>query len=73
MAGNNQCVGKHLADWTRERDYSPIIEYRNGANAGRRATVPFPLVDDACATAVLAAMDGIAKAHGAMHEAVALA
>lgn len=26
VAGNNQCVGEHLADWTRERAYSPIIE-----------------------------------------------
>ncbi len=26
VAGNNQCVGEHLAEWTRERAYSPIIE-----------------------------------------------
>ncbi|WP_313898872.1 DNA-binding protein [Methylobacterium sp. E-025] len=27
VAGNNQCVGKHLAKWTRERAYSPVIEF----------------------------------------------
>lgn len=48
-------------------------KYRNGANAGRRATVPFPPVDDAHGTAVLAAMDGIAEAHGTTYEAIALA
>jgi hypothetical protein len=26
VAGNNQSVGGHLAEWTRERAYSPIIE-----------------------------------------------
>lgn len=26
VAGNNQCVGEHLAEWTRERAYSPVIE-----------------------------------------------
>ena len=24
--GNNQCVGGHLAEWTRDRAYSPVIE-----------------------------------------------
>lgn len=48
-------------------------KYRSGANAGRRATVPFPPVDDARGTAVLAAMDGVVEAHGATHEAIALA
>jgi hypothetical protein len=24
--GNNQCVGEHLAEWTRDRAYSPVIE-----------------------------------------------
>ncbi|MCJ2106279.1 DNA-binding protein [Methylobacterium sp. E-041] len=27
VTGNNQCVGKHLAKWTRERAYSPVIEF----------------------------------------------
>lgn len=48
-------------------------KYRDGANAGRRATVPFPPVDDARGAAVLSAMDGIVEAHGTTHEAVALA
>ncbi|TXN04811.1 hypothetical protein FV222_07145 [Methylobacterium sp. WL103] len=26
VAGNNRSVGEHLADWTRERAYSPVIE-----------------------------------------------
>ena len=48
-------------------------KYRDGANGGRRATVPFPPVDDARGAAVLSAMDGIVEAHGTTHEAVALA
>ncbi|RYC30103.1 aldo/keto reductase [Lichenibacterium minor] len=48
-------------------------KYRNGSNAGRRTTVPFPPVDDVRGSAVLAAMDGIAEAHGTTHEAVAIA
>lgn len=48
-------------------------KYRNGANAGRRAIVPFLPVDDVRGSAVLTAMDGVAEAHGATHEAVALA
>ena len=48
-------------------------KYRNGADTGRRVTIPFPPVDDARGTKVLAAMDGVAEAHGTTHEAVALA
>ncbi|MET0368010.1 MAG: aldo/keto reductase [Methylobacterium sp.] len=48
-------------------------KYRNGVKAGRRATVPFPPVDEARGAAVLAAMDGVAEGHGTTHEAIALA
>ena len=48
-------------------------KYRSGAAAGRRATVPFPPVDDARGTLVLAAMNRVAATHGTTHEAIALA
>ena len=59
--------------------YSPLAggyltgKYRGGKNEGRRATVPFPPVDETRGERVLAAMDGIAAAHGVAMEAVALA
>ncbi|MEA3536996.1 aldo/keto reductase [Rhizobium sp. CC-YZS058] len=47
-------------------------KYRD-QKGGRRATIPFPPVDDAKGTWVLDVMDGIAAAHGVSHEAVAIA
>ena len=48
-------------------------KYRDGKSEGRRASIQFPPVDEARGEHVLAAMDGIAKAHGVSMETVALA
>lgn len=48
-------------------------KYRDGANGGRRATIPFPPVDEARGSKILDAMNPIAAAHGAALEAVAIA
>jgi aryl-alcohol dehydrogenase-like predicted oxidoreductase len=47
-------------------------KYRNNTD-GRRATIPFPPVDEARGIKVLEVMDGIAGEHGTTLEAVALA
>ena len=47
-------------------------KYRTGS-AGRRVAIPFPPVDEARGASVLAAMDGIAAAHGVPMAAVAIA
>lgn len=48
-------------------------KYRIRSGEGRRASIPFPPVDDARGQQVLSAMDAVAAAHGASLEAVALA
>ena len=48
-------------------------KYRDGKREGRRASIQFPPVDEARGEHVLAAMDGIAKAHGVSLETIALA
>ena len=48
-------------------------KYRTAAAEGRRATIPFPPVDEQRGARVLAAVDPIAAAHGVSMEAVALA
>jgi aryl-alcohol dehydrogenase-like predicted oxidoreductase len=48
-------------------------KYRNGAEGGRRETIPFPPVDEARGAKLLDAMDPIAAAHDTSLEAVALA
>ncbi|PPU77994.1 MULTISPECIES: aldo/keto reductase [Xanthomonas] len=48
-------------------------KYRQGQQAGRRATVPFPPVDEARGEGLLAVMDEVASTHGSTLEAVALA
>ncbi|TCM07443.1 aldo/keto reductase [Sphingomonas sp. PP-CC-3G-468] len=48
-------------------------KYRDGADGGRRATIPFPPVDEERGTKVLDALDPIAAAHGTTLEAVAIA
>ncbi len=59
--------------------YSPLAggylsgKYRNSAQKGRRTTIPFPPVDETRGASVLAAMDGIAKDHGASMVSIALA
>jgi aryl-alcohol dehydrogenase-like predicted oxidoreductase len=59
--------------------YSPLAggylsgKYRDEQAQGRRTSIPFPPVDEQKGAAVLAAMDGIAAAHGASMVAVALA
>lgn len=59
--------------------YSPLAggyltgKYREGAEGGRRHTVPFPPVDETRGAKVLDAMDWVAAAHDSSLEAVALA
>ena len=48
-------------------------KYRQGQAAGRRATVPFPPVDEARGATLLPVIDAVAAAHGISMEAVALA
>jgi aryl-alcohol dehydrogenase-like predicted oxidoreductase len=58
--------------------YSPLAggyltgKYRNGGTQGRRATVPFPPVDEARGERVLGKLQEVASAHDASMEAVAL-
>lgn len=59
--------------------YSPLAggyltgKYREAASGGRRATIPFPPVDESRGNRVLMVMDGIAAARGVSLEAIALA
>jgi aryl-alcohol dehydrogenase-like predicted oxidoreductase len=48
-------------------------KYREEANVGRRATIPFPPVDETRGENLLSTMDAIAAQHGVSMEAVALA
>jgi aryl-alcohol dehydrogenase-like predicted oxidoreductase len=59
--------------------YSPLAggyltgKYRNGKSEGRRASIPFPPVDEGRGVAVLSAMDAVAQMHANSPEAIALA
>lgn len=48
-------------------------KYRDGADGGRRETIPFPPVDETSGARLLDAMDPIAAAHDTTLEAIALA
>ncbi len=48
-------------------------KYRNGRSEGRRASIPFPPVDEGRGGAVLCAMDAVAAVHETSLEAIALA